>query len=143
MSSLFLRKTELFRVDPGSRDDMTVFILDQSHIQEKFPVIRVFKDHLSFEERFFIKTLDDLTDQFYMRFVGKEHISETGDGVDNSLDAEFFCGNGAINIAFDGEMMDQIRFFRFVNDFDAADRRFFPDRVGPLAGEIQDDMAET
>ena len=40
-------------------------------------------------------------------------------------------------------MMDQIRFFGFINGSDSADRFTFPDRVDPFAGKVEYDMTKS
>ena len=64
-----------------------------------------------------------------MRLFRKEHEPEPGDGINDGPDPEFFCGQRSVNIAFDGEMMDQIRFFLLVDGPDPADGLIFLDRI--------------
>ena len=78
-----------------------------------------------------------------MGLFGKKHIAETGDGVDNGSDAEILRGKGAVDHAFDGEMMDQVRLFFRVDLLDPADGFNFTGRIDALAGKIKFNMAET
>ena len=77
-----------------------------------------------------------------MRFVGEEHISQSGDGIDNGADPQVFGCKGAVNVAFDGELMDEVRFFLLINGFDFADRLFFLQRIDAFAGEFDGDVTE-
>ena len=91
----------------------------------------------------FIETLDDFPDHFHIRFVGKEHVTEAGDRIHYGPDPEFFGCQRTVYDAFDRKMMDKVRFFGFINGFDAADRFAFPDRVDPFAGKVEYDMTKT